>query len=102
VKGAFIRKSKVLVAIKTIDRNKVAGKVSEKDLLQERTVHAKLKHNNIIKILSHFAIDKIYKHVCDSCGTSAVYCLSTWFFFDSIKRKEKPNFKIYGFTAKSV
>ena len=57
VKGAFIRKSKVLVAIKTIDRNKVAGKVSEKDLLQERTVHAKLKHNNIIKILSHFEVN---------------------------------------------
>ena len=57
VKGAFIRKSKVLVAIKTIDRKKVAGKVSEKDLLQERTVHAKLKHNNIIKILSHFEVN---------------------------------------------
>jgi len=57
VKGAFIRKSQVLVAIKTIDRSKVAGKVSESDLLQERSVHAKLKHKNIIKILSHFEVN---------------------------------------------
>ena len=57
VTGAFNRKSQVLVAIKTIDRSKVAGKVSESDLLLERSVHAKLKHSNIIKILSHFEVN---------------------------------------------
>ena len=54
VKGAFIRKSKLLVAIKIIDKSKVGGGVTEQHLLQERSVHAKLKHNNIIKILSDF------------------------------------------------
>jgi serine/threonine protein kinase len=54
VKGAFIRKSKLLVAIKIIDKSKVGGGVTEQHLLQERSVHTKLKHNNIIKILSDF------------------------------------------------
>ena len=57
VKGAFNRKSQVLVAIKVIDRSIVAGKVSETALLQERSVHAKLKHNNIIKMLSEFEVN---------------------------------------------
>jgi serine/threonine protein kinase len=40
VKGAFIRESKLLVAIKVIDRSRVAGKVSERALLLERNIHS--------------------------------------------------------------
>ena len=57
VKGAFIRKSQVLVAIKIIDKSKVGGGVTEQHLLQERSVHAQLKHNNIIKMLSNFEVN---------------------------------------------
>ena len=57
VKGAFIRESKLLVAIKVIDRSRVAGKVSERALLLERSVHAQLKHNNIIKMLAEFEVN---------------------------------------------
>jgi hypothetical protein len=57
VKGAFIRESKLLVAIKVIDRSRVAGKVSERALLLERSVHAKLKHSNIIKMLAEFEVN---------------------------------------------
>jgi len=57
VKGGFIRKSKLLIAIKIIDRSKVGGGVTEQHLIQERSVHAKLKHKNIIKMLSEFEVN---------------------------------------------
>jgi len=57
VKGGFIRKSKLLIAIKIIDRSKVGGGVTEQHLMQERSVHAKLKHKNILKMLSEFEVN---------------------------------------------